>query len=81
MADYRVTIVFDYTAEAAGGEDIDEDELHDAIMESFDTVDLEFTSNFYKYDENSGEVLDLEFIVVHANADNVREITIVKLES
>jgi len=80
MADYRVTVVLDYTADTDDGSEIDLDELHDAIMESFDTVDLEFTSNFIKYDENNDEIED-EFIVVSANCDNVRDVTVEKLES
>jgi hypothetical protein len=77
MSDYRVTIVFDYSTDV---DDVDEDELHDAIMESFDTIDLEFTSNFLKYDENGDELED-DFEVVTVNCDNLRDVTIEKLES
>ena len=77
MSDYRVTIVFDYSTDV---DDVDEDELHDAIMESFDTIDLEFTSNFLKYDENGDELED-DFEVVTVNCDNLRDVTIEKLGS
>jgi hypothetical protein len=77
MSDYRVTIVFDYSTDV---DDVDEDELHDAIMESFDTIDLEFTSNFLKYDENGDELED-DFTVVTVNCDNLRDVTIEKLGS
>lgn len=77
MSDYRVTIVFDYSTDV---DDVDEDELHDAIVESFDTIDLEFTSNFIKYAADGTELED-DFEVVTVNCDNLRDVTVEKLES
>lgn len=79
-ADYRVTIVFDYTASWDEGEDDpDVDYLSDAITDSFDNIDLEFDTDIPKYDED-GEETD-ETYTVNVNCDNVREVSVVKLES
>jgi uncharacterized protein YxeA len=77
--DYRVTIVFDYTAEPETGDegDVDEDELHDAIMDSFDTVDLEGSYEATAYDAEGDETDDK--FTVNFNCDNVREVRVEKL--
>jgi hypothetical protein len=72
--EYRVTIVFDYTA----SENIDEDELHDAIRESFDTIDLEFDTEVATFDENDVEVPDVT-MTVNVNCDSVREINVERM--
>lgn len=77
-ADYRVTIVLDYSAEWEDGDiEPDEDFLHDAIMDSFDTVDLEFTTEHPVYDEDGEETDETETMTL--NADNIREVEVVKL--
>jgi hypothetical protein len=73
--DWRVTIVFDYTSD----DEIDSDVLHDAIMDSFDTVDLEFSTEVTVYDEDTGDETD-ETRTVNVNCDNVREIEVVELK-
>lgn len=81
MADYRVTIIFDYSVEPDDPKhEIDDDELHDAIMDSFDTVDLEGTYEATVFDENGDEV-EGETTSVNYNCDNVREVNVEKLES
>jgi hypothetical protein len=79
MADYRVTIIFDYTAENEHGTEVDEDELHDAIVDHYDIVDLEGTYEATVYDENGDETDERE--TVNFNCDNVRDVTVEKLES
>jgi hypothetical protein len=76
MADYKVTIVFDYSTD----KDVDEDELHDAIRESFDTIDLEFTFEAAMFDENDVE-LDDETMTVNVNADALRRVEVEKVPS
>lgn len=79
-ADYRVTVVLDYTAQWDDGEDEpDVDYLHDAIMDSFDSVDLEFDTEHPKYDEDGDEIED-ETYGVNMNCDNVREVTVDKVQ-
>lgn len=77
MADYRITIVFDYTAE--GEIEIDDDELHDAIVDSFDNVDLEGSYEAIVYDEDGDETDDR--VTVTFNCDNLRECEVLKLDS
>lgn len=74
MADYRVTVVFDYSSDV----EVDEDELHDALMENFDTVDLEFQFEAAKFAEDGTEIPG-ETETVNVNCDTVREIEVVKL--
>ena len=77
-ADYRVTIVLDYSAEWDNKDvEPDEDYLHDAIMDSFDTVDLEFTTEHPVYDEDGEETDETETMTL--NADNIREVEVIKL--
>lgn len=83
-ADYRVTVVFDYTAEwdeVKGDEESwkpDEDFLHDAIVDSYDTIDLEFTTEHPLYDENGDEKVEMHPVTL--NADNIREVEITELD-
>jgi hypothetical protein len=72
--EYRVTIVFDYTA----SENLDEDELHDGIRESFDTIDLEFDMEVATFDENDVEVPDVTMTVT-VNCDTVRDINVERM--
>ena len=80
-ADYRVTIVFDYSAEWDDDKnEPDDDYLHDAIIDSFDTIDLEFETEHPMYDEESGDELDDTFTVT-VNCDNLRDVDVLKLDS
>ena len=70
---YTVTVVIDYSTDKL----VDEDVLHDAIKDNFDTVDLEFTTEAPTYDENDEELEETETIAV--NADNIRSVEVVKV--
>jgi len=83
---YRVTVVFDYSVQyddPPENEDrdyfVDDDYLHDALMDNFDTVDLEFTTEHPVYDGDGDEVDD-ETLTLQVNCDNVREIEVQKVE-
>jgi hypothetical protein len=77
-ADYRVTVVFDYTATwDDDDQEVDEDYLHDAIMDSYDTVDLEVDTEHPKYDK-SGDEIEGETFTVNLNADNIRDVVVEK---
>lgn len=72
---YTVTIGFDYTTD----EDVDADELHDAIRESFDTIDLEFDTEVTVFDDDGNEVVG-QTRSINVNCDNLRNIEVVKVE-
>jgi len=79
-ADYRVTIVFDYTATwDDDDQEVDEDYLHDAIVDSYDNIDLEFDTEHPKYDESGDEIED-ETFTVNMNADNLRQVDVEKVK-
>lgn len=79
-ADYRVTIVFDYTAQwDDGNEPPDLDYLHDAIRDSFDNIDLEFDTEAPVYDEDGDETDDT--YTVNVNADNLREVEVIQVDA
>ena len=78
-ADYRVTVILDYTAQWDDGEEEpDVDYLHDAITDSFDTVDLEFDTNHPIFDDDGDETEDT--YEVNVNCDNVREVTVERVQ-
>ena len=78
--DYRVTIVFDYSASWDDDDkEVDEDYLHDAIIDSFDTIDLEFDTEHPMYDDESGDELDDTFTVT-VNCDNLRDVDVERLK-
>lgn len=73
--DLRVTVVLDYTIQWDDDtEEPDLDYIHDAIVDNFDTVDLEQTTNHPMYDED-GDETD-ETFEISMNCDNVREIEV-----
>lgn len=73
MPEWRVTITFYYATD----EDIDEDYLHDAIVDSFDTIDLEFDTEVPLYDEKGDETGETR--TVNVNCDNVRDVEVTKV--
>jgi len=80
---YRVTTVADYTVTwdddaVEEGWVPDDDYLHDAIMDNYDTVDLEFTTEHPLFDED-GDETD-ETLSVTLNADAIREVEVVALD-
>jgi hypothetical protein len=74
---FKVTIEADYSVEADNDEDIDEDFLHDAIRDNFDTIDLEFDAEHPMYDEDGDETDDT--FTIHVNGDNIRRIDVVSV--
>ena len=68
MPDYRVVVDLVYSTT----EEVDIDELHDAIMENLESVDLEFEYSS-TYDLTSGEDRE-DPLIVGVNADVIRSI-------
>lgn len=79
-ADYRVTVVFDYTATWDDDQDEpDEDYIHDAIVDSYDTVDLEVDTEVPVFNA-AGDEVEGETYTVNLNADNVRDVIVEKMK-
>ncbi len=80
---YRVTTVADYKVTWDDRPDDptwtpDDDVLHDAIMDNYDTVDLEFTAEHPLYDWD-GDEID-EMASYNANAYNICEVEVIVLD-
>jgi len=75
MADWKVTIVFDYSSE----DEIDDDELHDMIRDSFDLVDLEVVDAELTVWTDDGVETD-EMRKVAFNCDNVGPISVQRID-
>lgn len=75
QAEYHVVIEFNYTAQwDEDNQEVDADWLSDAIMDSFDNVDLEFDSDHATYDDKGDETE--ETFTVNVNCDTVRHVTV-----
>jgi hypothetical protein len=72
--DFKVTVQFDYSTD----KDADPDELHDAIRDSLDDVDLEGEYEATVYDDDGNETDDMTTITF--NADTVRTIIVEPLK-
>lgn len=73
--DLRVNVVLDYTM--SWDDDTyepDIDQIHDIIVDALDAVDLEFSGEGTRYDEDDEEIEETE--AINLNCDNVREVEV-----
>jgi len=78
-ADYRVTVVLDYTAQWDDDDQaVDTDVLHDLLVDAFDSIDLEANVDHVIYDD-AGDETERVF-AINLICDNVRELDVVELK-
>jgi hypothetical protein len=73
MMNFRVTLVVDYVTD----EPIDADELHDAIRESFDNIDLEFDTEVTVWDDEGEDTGETR--TVNVNGERIVELQVNEL--